>query len=342
MVLPIIATLVLASSVATGLSAEAGVELHQQPRQAALSARKAELLQELDTLEKRLGSHGQWQNSCKAHGCGRFMGKWASCQCTTACEKFSNCCSDYAATCGGSSNGEAAETGAAETEAADSPLLDKSAFNETRPCMCAFDIDRTLTAGQKLRCPSNLKPTKQFIYDNAYGGGHLKLGEAGAVSISGTACANCYTAIVSRGDAGGVHSAMRKLIIDKVIQTDVVKELVTSGKIKMDWTDWRVQCKRTVVDMPFVVNSPNDCKKHAVEGVRQLYAKAGINIAKRDVFFFDDHSSNIPAFKNFGFNAFEIGCASHKNSHTSRCGATKSEIRLKHLAKGYEMCAKYN
>jgi len=278
---------------------------------------------------------GVEKDSCKKLGCGGGFKRGATCQCTDNCKKYGNCCDDHAKLCQKSEPEP-------EPEPADAGE-DAAAFNETRPCMCAFDIDRTLTAGQKDHCPSNIKAVQPTIYDNAYARGNLRLSEAGALSIAKTTCKNCYTAIVSRGDAAGKNSKMRQYIIDNVIQTDVTKKLIDSGKIKADWTDWRVQCHGTgsKTTTPFIVKSPNECKKHGVEAIRKLYAEAGVNIAKRDVFFFDDHSSNIPVFKGFGFNAFEIGCASHKHSHTSRCGATEAEIRLKHLANGYEMCRKY-
>lgn len=301
---------------------------------AALHARKLALLEELETVEEGIAASKGYTLTCNKRGCTDHYRKYASCQCSPQCKKYSNCCSDYSELCEKSENDEAGE------EAEDGLVEDASSYNESRPCLCGFDIDRTLTAGQREKCPSACHQTEENIWDDAYGGGRFKLGEVGALSIAKTTCSNCYTAIVSRGQAGGHNSKMRKYILDNIIQTDATKELIASGKIKADWTDWGVKCKRSV-DTPFVVKSPNECKKYALEGVRQLYEKAGVKIEKRDVFFFDDHSSNIPAFKNFGMNAFEIGCKSHSHSHTSRCGATESEIRMKHKASGYEMCSHY-
>jgi len=133
---------------------------------------------------------------------------------------------------------------------------------------------------------------------------------------------------------------MREYIVEHVIQTPVMKDLIAHKKIKADWSDWNVKCLRSV-NTPFLVKSPNDCKKHGVEAIRNLYAKVGVKIDKDNVFFFDDHSPNIPHFKGFGFNAFEIGCGTHKNSDISRCGATHAEIKLKRVKEGYKMCKVY-
>lgn len=204
-------------------------------------------------------------------------------------------------------------------------------------CLCVFDIDRTLTAGQREHCPASVQNTAKYIYDNAYGGGKLKLSEVASMGISKTACSKCHTGIVSRGDAGGTNSDMRKYILDNVMQTDVVKALVAKGKVQLTWTDLRLQCRGHVAS-PWVVHSENNCKKYAVEGVLNHYGSMGIKIPRSEVYFFDDHDTNIPEFKDFGFNAFEIGCDTRDLVHTSRCGAVVSEVRLEHQPSGYKMC----
>merc|ERR1719356_279926 len=86
---------------------------------------------------------------------------------------------------------------------------------ENSPCLCAFDIDRTLTAMQayaaspkgvvhgarRSNCPNTT--VVPGTYDWAFGGGQLTLSALSTVGVAQTACAECYVGITSRGWAQG-------------------------------------------------------------------------------------------------------------------------------------------
>eukprot|EP00928_Gymnodinium_smaydae_P033342 TRINITY_DN23909_c0_g6_i1.p1 TRINITY_DN23909_c0_g6~~TRINITY_DN23909_c0_g6_i1.p1 ORF type:complete len:408 (-),score=35.30 TRINITY_DN23909_c0_g6_i1:208-1389(-) len=342
-------------------------------RRTELIARRTKLLESLARLDavfhRDNKSSAQEPGSCKAFGCSGFR-SWQSCQCNSRCTHYGSCCPDYVETCMPQCKTIGCESfhrGAAcqctsqckdygnccpdyedvcsqnnqPTPAPPMPPMPPVPFNSSgtngsAPCLCVFDIDRTLTAGQHERCPPSVRSPRDYIHDNAYGGGRLKISEVGG-NIDKTPCTMCHVGIVSRGDAGGYNSRMRRYIFDHVIQTNTFKTFAQLVPEALQWTDWNVRCIKTV-SSPFVVRSPNNCKKYGVEGIRQWYEKRGVNVAPNNVYFFDDHSSNIPEFENMGFNAFEIGCNRHRGQHISSCGATVEEIRMESLPEGYKMC----
>eukprot|EP00401_Gymnodinium_catenatum_P066849 CAMPEP_0117591406 /NCGR_PEP_ID=MMETSP0784-20121206/71516_1 /TAXON_ID=39447 /ORGANISM="" /LENGTH=351 /DNA_ID=CAMNT_0005393127 /DNA_START=84 /DNA_END=1139 /DNA_ORIENTATION=+ len=261
--------------------------------------------------------------SCQQFGCGARFERWRPCQCNPECKKYHSCCADYAELC---------DKTESPTPAPEPYLMPNNLTNRSSPCLCGFDIDRTLTAGQHEWCQS-LKAYPGSIYDNAYGGGKLKLSELGFSHVQGTRCKECFVAIISRGDAAGSNSKMRSVILNEVVQTDVFKAFKEARDVQMTWSDWGVRCQNHV-DSPFVIKSPNECKSNAMAAIVEWYGRKGVSLAKEDVYFFDDHSSNIPYFKKWGFNAREISCHS-RGGHIGRCGATLDEITLE---KGVKMC----
>lgn len=76
------------------------LQLNAGRRQAA-EQRRAELLEELATVEDRLedGEESDNEPSCAHYkACGHFH-SWQQCQCTSSCHKYGNCCSDYDSYC---------------------------------------------------------------------------------------------------------------------------------------------------------------------------------------------------------------------------------------------------
>ena len=84
------------------------------------------------------------------------------------------------------------------------------------PCLCIFDIDRTLTASQAAarkgshnQCPAAHSFDHPYIKDTAYGGGGpLAFSEVGQ-HIENSFC-KCWLGIISTGDAAGEGSSMRR------------------------------------------------------------------------------------------------------------------------------------
>merc|ERR1711933_261408 len=86
---------------------------------------------------------------------------------------------------------------------------------EDSPCLCIFDIDRTLTGrqGDTAACPANSVQTG--VLDTAYGGGTLTLSQL-AQAVSNTFCNACYLGTISAGTASGDHSVERGVLHDRL------------------------------------------------------------------------------------------------------------------------------
>ncbi|CAE8683391.1 unnamed protein product, partial [Polarella glacialis] len=96
--------------------------------------------------------------------------------------------------------GLGAERRRAVTTAATDAMQDK-AEAQGKPCLCLFDVDRTLTArqGSQYKCAN----TKAFpgVRDPAFSGGALSLSEVG-LNLDKTFCSKCHIGIVTAGTAG--------------------------------------------------------------------------------------------------------------------------------------------
>merc|ERR1719229_254112 len=82
----------------------------------------------------------------------------------------------------------------------------------SEPCLCVFDIDRTLTGkqGWTAKCPDDLE--KPGVQDAAYAQGNLLLSKL-AQHIDSTFCKKCYRGIVTAGQASGEHSKERAEVL---------------------------------------------------------------------------------------------------------------------------------
>lgn len=191
------------------------------------------------------------------------------------------------------------------------------------PCLCVFDVDRTLTGKQRTsaECPSDLD--KPDIFDGGYGGGPLLVADA-ALKLSETFCGQyCHIGIVSAGVMAGAHSSERsyysELLSEQVNNRDGIKNFT-----------WQDGCPEQL-GSPLVLKCPDGQKQKTVTKIVQWYAKVfGINIADKDVHFFDDRESNVAPFKNTNYNAHQISCTTRDCTNhlgaTGLCGATIHEI----------------
>eukprot|EP00930_Biecheleria_cincta_P004849 TRINITY_DN10577_c0_g2_i1.p1 TRINITY_DN10577_c0_g2~~TRINITY_DN10577_c0_g2_i1.p1 ORF type:complete len:421 (-),score=56.16 TRINITY_DN10577_c0_g2_i1:146-1306(-) len=191
--------------------------------------------------------------------------------------------------------------------------------NEHPPCLCVFDIDRTLTAKQGTSCPgSQVLPA---IPDDAYDGGALTLSELSSSGIQRSDCKHCYLGLCSAGDAHGANSAERKAILLKVLRNPLQDKLRFT-MLAAAWSDEH--------SSPYMVQQENGKKHLAVEDILGWYARHGICIPREDTYFFDDRADNIQSFRGTGFNAKQISCQSRDGllgrGEVGRCGATIAEV----------------
>lgn len=215
----------------------------------------------------------------------------------------------------------AAPTAAPTTAPTAAPPLPTPLPPGRKPCLCVFDIDRTLTGkqGELNTCPANKEV--QGVWDAAYGGGWLVLSEA-AQSLDKTFCKSCYLGIVSHGIASGDGSAERSYLIDNVLISQPFKDLAASNSQVKVWS------ANGQVVSPLVLAWPDGLKQDAVGGIVAWYAQLGINIPAEKVYFFGDNTGNIPPFQGSGYNAREISCQSRDysvgNGIIGLCGATRA------------------
>jgi len=277
----------------------------------------------------------------------------AKCQCTRDCKKYDNCCEDYFSTCGFALPGchtarpgegcydavlRAMTVGIAGN-ASDYPgLTPQSSFAEfqvllhsTRDvdcplpceargppaanCLCLFDVDRTLTAKQSSgHCRGHGTHLVPGVDDPAYHGGGLVLSEL-AQSVRRSFCGTCHRGVLSNGDAGGPHSAMRHVLA-----------AVLGGP---EWAltgtwEHHADGRRSTL----MVGVPN-AEKHrvAADVVNWLYQQRGVEIQKKRVYFFDDSPENVRQFKGTGMNAQQISCTSRDQvSSLGVCGGRAEEL----------------
>eukprot|EP00440_Ansanella_granifera_P071082 gb/GFBE01077144.1/.p1 GENE.gb/GFBE01077144.1/~~gb/GFBE01077144.1/.p1 ORF type:complete len:447 (+),score=62.13 gb/GFBE01077144.1/:1-1341(+) len=205
----------------------------------------------------------------------------------------------------------------------------KPASNETTPpetaspCLCVFDIDRTLTSKQGMasQCPGSMPVP--HVWDSAYGGGYLVLSGA-AVGLSQTFCGSCYLGVVSHGDVGGEGSAERDYFAQNVLVSPPHNALRAQNPQASAWS------RRRSFGSPFVLKHDDRKKQEAVVGILGWYAANGITVSPDKVHFFGDRTENIGPFGASGFNSREISCASRdwsiEHGMVGLCGATLDEI----------------
>mmetsp|Transcript_53869 Transcript_53869/g.99562 ORF Transcript_53869/g.99562 Transcript_53869/m.99562 type:complete len:232 (-) Transcript_53869:66-761(-) len=183
------------------------------------------------------------------------------------------------------------------------------------PCLCIFDIDRTLTGkqGDVQQCPGNV--IVAGAYDDAYGGGTLTLSPL-AQRLNETFCAACYIGTISAGTASGPGSAERQELQRRLS--------VQVGRLPT--ADWSVAgCAAT---SPLDTSCPDGTKQTAVPSIVAWYRNTqGVIIASEDVHFFDDRSSNVAGFQGQPYNARQIACAQRDmDGEIGLCGASVAEV----------------
>jgi hypothetical protein len=174
--------------------------------------------------------------------------------------------------------------------------------SEGPPCLCVFDIDRTLTAKQGWagQCPT--AEEKQGMPDYAYAKGTLVLSEIGSKGIGSTFCAKCNTGIVTAGVASGDNSAERRMVLHAI------------GETNKTFSDWWQDVKfnpNAAVQTSLVLEAVDGKKQESVRSMVNWWkSKHQLDIADANVWFFDDIHDNVQAFEGTGFNAIQVSCDS--------------------------------
>jgi len=190
------------------------------------------------------------------------------------------------------------------------------------PCLCSFDVDRTLTGkqGDLQECQQNQELP---IGDSAYGGGNLTLSPLGQ-SIEETFCAACYVAVVTAGDASGYESEERAVLVEKLGARGLLASTSWTGPSL--YAEARTNCSGVAIDSPLVVGCADGTKHFAVASiVAWLEASQGVTVAAERAWHFDDRAGNVAPFEGTGFNARMVSCGS-RDGPLGLCGASPSEI----------------
>ena len=162
------------------------------------------------------------------------------------------------------------------------------------PCLCAFDVDRTLTGYQELNseCPNNL--VKDGVKDYAYlyatprGFGFLTLSELAQglgtplegpslAGLSSTFCQRCYLGIASAGGAG--------LDDEKAALLSILRAGAAAAAVEAmpNWTTEEDPSQQIESEAPFVVWCGEGRKHLCVQKIVDWYEEKNISIAEEDV-----------------------------------------------------------
>ena len=150
------------------------------------------------------------------------------------------------------------------------------------PCLCIFDIDRTLTASQAAarkgshnQCPAAHSFDHPYIKDTAYGGGGpLAFSEVGQ-HIENSFCKECWLGIISTGDAAGEGSSMRRELY-KALTHAGLKGL---GPTKGDKSDWGGPWNVETSPRPLLTSIPEGTKQDVVPHILKWYMAFSIAAA---------------------------------------------------------------
>eukprot|EP00931_Biecheleriopsis_adriatica_P028705 TRINITY_DN1710_c0_g1_i2.p1 TRINITY_DN1710_c0_g1~~TRINITY_DN1710_c0_g1_i2.p1 ORF type:complete len:607 (-),score=106.14 TRINITY_DN1710_c0_g1_i2:208-2028(-) len=195
---------------------------------------------------------------------------------------------------------------------------------ENPPCLCVFDVDRTLTGYQDLlsECPSNkLVPGVEdyaYLYDTPQMYGNLTLSLL-LQNLSSTFCSKCYVGIAS---AGGASLDGEKAVLLEHLRAGVTAE--AAAVLPETWSTDTSSVSQG--PPPFVVFCPEGTKQHCTATIVDWYQAKNVSIASEDVYVFDDKENNILAFNGSGFNAQQVSCGS-RNGTRGLCGARPGELQ---------------
>ena len=196
-----------------------------------------------------------------------------------------------------------------------------AAVNGDAPCLCLFDVDRTLTGKQGKSCAGNVHHND--ITDWAYGGGKLST-SALAEGLGDTFCGQqCYLGVLTAGDASGMKSAEATLLW-RAMRTQSRGSALPADEAAA-WMEASGVARGATA--PLIIHAGDGRKQDSVPAVLEWYAAhASVHFAKQNVFFFDDKAVNVRGFAGSGYNARQISCGS-RDGELGLCGGRPEEVR---------------
>ena len=109
------------------------------------------------------------------------------------------------------------------------------------------------------------------------------------------------------------------------------------------WADARTAGATASLSAPLLTSAWNEAKWQFVSTILEWYrAHAGVDIATRHVYFFDDSAEVVQRFAGSGYNARQISCASEQmrvdGCDHCRCGGTEEELESMMPFVGVHLC----
>mmetsp|Transcript_38517 Transcript_38517/g.99687 ORF Transcript_38517/g.99687 Transcript_38517/m.99687 type:complete len:281 (-) Transcript_38517:32-874(-) len=203
------------------------------------------------------------------------------------------------------------------------------------PCLCVFDIDRTLTGKQGWagQCPADNEIPGAT--DIAYAGGTLIFSDL-KEHLGKTFCRKCFSGIVTAGTGSGANSTERKGLLEALGGT---------AKTRSDYWQEIGWNSATEIKTSLVVQACDGHKQDSVISMLNWWKTVQkIDIAREDTYFFDDIATNVQPFDGTGINARQISCTSRGpkenlagsfDGKIGGCGGAASEVTAE---KGVEVC----
>lgn len=236
-----------------------------------------------------------------------------SCNCTWASiphackDDDGSCC--HTCCCGGGDPGTTTTAKDDLPEGSEFENLMKQHDSREKGCLCAFDVDRTLTGkpGDLEGCPGNrmVPGTDLEVGVNA-----LTLSSLGQ-NLHDTFCGRCYLGIVTAGNGSRIE------------KEELRAQLKGAGGLPNVWST------AANIASPLVEGCPDGEKARCVKDVVAWYMRQAVDVAPSSVYYFDDKDGVVDGFEEYGFNARQVSCASRDaslNNTEGFCGATIDEI----------------
>lgn len=186
----------------------------------------------------------------------------------------------------------------------------------TLPCLCIFDVDRTLTAKQSVKGCAGTQ-ARPDVTDSAFGGGKLQLSSL-ALKLGKSFCASCYLGVITAGSVGWDGAAERRALLE------VLKGASKKGLGGATEADWSLASRAEPT--PLVISASDGAKQGSVPRILAWYReRAGAHISDENVFFFDDKASNVQGFAHAPYNALQVSCDS-RDGEVGLCGGLPQEL----------------
>lgn len=186
------------------------------------------------------------------------------------------------------------------------------------PCLCVFDIDRTLTGKQGWAHRCRFDKLMSGVWDPSYMQGTLLLSSL-AQNVDKTFCKKCYRGIVTAGQAGGFNSKERRAILRALGGTKHTRS--------HHWQDIRFN-RHARIHSSLVVQARDGYKQNAVLHMLRWFRYARkVTIKRHRVHFFDDIAANVKPFHGTGVNARQVSCRVRDPSgRIGGCGGERKEV----------------